>query len=121
MMLFEVFEGTAEVDEVLGEQVRFRSPYADYAGRADVSHLVGLIREVLVDVEPVRALHGPGAAMTQFEARVAGEAIQGVVVEQHDEAGRVVDVMLTLRPYSGLRTAMGAMKTLMDESPLPGA
>jgi hypothetical protein len=118
---FAVLTGSAAVDTVLAEQVRFRSPYADYAGRADVAHLAGLIRDLLVEVEPLQALHGDGAAMTQFEGRVAGEVVQGVVVEQHDEAGRVVDVMLTLRPYPGLRAAMAAMRERMDASPLPGA
>ncbi len=33
--------------------------------------------------------------------------------EEHDDAGRLVDAMLTLRPYAGLRAAMRAMDELM--------
>jgi hypothetical protein len=110
----------AQVDAILSDDVRFRSPYADYAGRADVGHLLGLIRTVLVELKPVSSLDGPGVTMTLFEARVADEDVQGVLVEQHD-AGAVVDAMLTIRPYSGLRASMRAMQALMEASPLPSA
>ena len=48
-----------------------------------------------------------------FDARVPGEDVQGVLYEEHDDAGRLVDAMLTLRPYAGLRAAMRAMQELM--------
>jgi hypothetical protein len=41
---------------VFHDDVEFRSPYADYAGRADVAHLVGLIRQVLAELRVVRQL-----------------------------------------------------------------
>jgi hypothetical protein len=59
--------------------------------------------------------------MTRFAARVvSGEEVQGVLVEQHDDAGRLVEAMLTLRPYAGLRASMRAMQPLLEASPLPG-
>jgi hypothetical protein len=75
---------SAEVDAILSDDVRFRSPYADYTGRAD------------------------------------GD-VQGVLVEQDDETGALVDAMLTIRPYAGLRASMQAMQALMEDSPLPSA
>ncbi|HYH89474.1 MAG TPA: hypothetical protein VEX67_09580 [Solirubrobacteraceae bacterium] len=53
--------------------------------------------------------------MTMFDARVPGERVQGVLYEEHDDAGRLIDAMLTLRPYAGLRAAMRAMQELMAE------
>jgi hypothetical protein len=114
-------QASAEVDAILSDDIRFRSPYADYAGRADVAHLIGLIRTVLVELTPGASLNGPGVTMSLFEARVADEDVQGVLVEQHDDAGAVVDAMLTLRPYAGLRASMRAMQGLMEDSPLPSA
>jgi hypothetical protein len=111
----------AGLDELLDDEVRFRSPYADYAGRADVRHLFGLIRQVLVELAPTLQLSGPAQTLTMFDARVAGEAVQGVLHEERDGAGRVVDAMLMLRPYAGLRAAMRAMQELMDDAPLPSA
>ena len=109
------------VEAALSDDVRFRSPYADYAGRADVAHLVGLIREVLVQVTPVHRLHEDAITMSLFEARVADSEVQGVLVEQHDDTGRLADAMLTIRPYDGLRASMRAMQALMEASPLPSA
>ena len=109
------------VEQTLDDDVRFRSPFADYGGSADVAHLVGLIREVLVDVAPVRRLQEQDATISLFEARVAQEEVQGLLFEQSGADGRLVDVMLTIRPYSGLRAAMKAMQVRMEAAPLPSA
>lgn len=109
------------VEQTLDDDVRFRSPFADYAGCADVAHLVGLIRDVLVDVAPVRRLQEQDATISLFEARVAEEEVQGFLFEQSGADGRLVDVMLTIRPYSGLRAAMKAMQVRMEAAPLPSA
>jgi hypothetical protein len=111
---------TALLDaDLLAEQVVFRSPYADYTGRADVGHLTGLIRRVVPDLRVSRRLADGSDAMSSFEATAAGHAVQGVLVERRDREGRVTEAMLTLRPYAGLRAAMGAMQSLLDTAPLP--
>ena len=101
------------LDELVADRVRFRSPYADYAGRDAVTHLFGLIPQVLVELRPTRQFRDDACTVTMFEARVPGEEVQGVLYEEHDDAGRLVDAMLTLRPYAGLRAAMRAMEELM--------
>jgi hypothetical protein len=108
------------VDATLGDEVRFRSPYADYEGRAVVAHLVRLIRDVLEDVGVVERLHEGAATISVFEGRVAGEAVQGMLFERHDD-DRLVDAMLTIRPYAGLRAALRAMQARMEAAPLPRA
>jgi hypothetical protein len=112
---------SAGVELTFDDVIRFRSPFADYAGSADVAHLVGLIREVLVEVEPVRQLREQETTISLFEARVAEEDVQGFLLEQHSADGRLVDAMLTIRPYRGLRTAMKAMQARMEAAPLPSA
>ena len=101
------------LDALLADQVRFRSPYADYAGRDEVGRLFGLIRQVLVELRPTLQLTDGAHTVTMFDARVPGEDVQGVLYERHDDAGRLVDALLTLRPYAGLRAAMRAMQELM--------
>jgi hypothetical protein len=108
-------------DALFAEQTRFRSPYADYRGREDVVHLVGHIRRVLADARTVRQFRDAHTTISVFEARVGDHEVQGVLVEERDDAGRLADTMLTLRPYAGLRAAMGAMQALLDESPLPSS
>ena len=108
-------------DQTLGDTVRFRSPYADYAGLADVAHLLDLVREVLVEVRTLRTLRERAITLSLFDARVGDEEVQGMLFEQHDDAGRLVDATLTIRPYSGLREAMREMQSLLAASPLPSA
>jgi hypothetical protein len=110
-----------DADALFAEQARFRSPFADYRGREDVVHLVGHIRRVLADARTVRQFGDAGTTVSVFEARVGEHDVQGVLVEQRDDAGRLADAMLTVRPYAGLRAAMRAMRALLDESPLPSA
>ena len=109
----------ADADGLFAEQTRFRSPFADYRGREDVVHLVGHIRRVLTDARTVRQFGDADTTVSVFEARVGEHEVQGVLIEERDAAGRVADTMLTVRPYAGLRAAMGAMQVLLDESPLP--
>ena len=112
---------SADAETTFADEIRFRSPYADYRGRADVAHLVRLIRDVLVDVELVERLRDRTATVSLFDARVVHESVQGMLFERHDDAGRLVDVMLTIRPYAGLRAAMKAMQARMEDAPLPSA
>ena len=112
---------SAALEETFGDDVRFRSPYADYQGRADVAHLVSLIRDVLIDIEPMHRLHDQATTISLFEARVAYDSVQGLLFEQHDDAGQLVDATLTIRPYAGLRAAMKAMQVRLAAAPLPSA
>jgi hypothetical protein len=74
-----------------------------------------------VDLRPVQSLREHATTISLFEARVAEEDVQGMLFEQRDDRGRLVEAMLTIRPYAGLRAAMRAMQTLMEDSPLPSA
>lgn len=112
---------TAAIAAHLSDGVRFRSPYADYHGRATVAHLLALIGQVLSDVAPTRRVLDGNHTLTVLEAGVGKDRVQGVLYEEHDNAGRLLDAMLLLRPYRGLRAAMNAMAELLKASPLPAA
>jgi hypothetical protein len=120
--LFDAVRGQAASDELLDDDVLFRSPFADYRGRADVAHLVGLIAQVVHDVQAHRSLHDGTSRMTVFTAHVdGGQPAQGALWEEHDGSGAVVEAMLTVRPLSALHVAMGGMRDLLTTSPLPGS
>ena len=55
----------------------------------------------------------------RFDASVGGEDVQGMLFEQRDHDGRIADAMLTIRPYPGLRAAMGEMQARLATAPLP--
>lgn len=107
--------------ELVAEDVRFRSPAADYAGRDDVVHLLAAIGGVVSDVRPTRTLVDGPSTTTFLTARVGDGALQGVLDERRDAEGRVTDAMLLLRPYPVLRAAIGAMQARLAEDPLPSA
>jgi hypothetical protein len=108
-------------DADLADDVRFHSPVADYQGRADVAHLFGLIARVLEDVVVTRTVSDGDATITFLTATVGGRALDGVLDEHRDAAGRLVEATLLLRPYTALRGAIGKMGELLEADPLPSA
>lgn len=109
----------ARLSALLSEDVRFHSPVADYHGRADVAHLFTTIAGVLEMTEPLRVLAAGHERVTFLAGTAQGRPIDGVLDEQYDDLGRIVEVTLMLRPLSALHTAVRAMATALDTSPLP--
>jgi hypothetical protein len=103
--------------DLCAEGARFRSPFTDYVGRDTIIGLVELIRQVLEELRIERQLSDSAATISTFSARVGSEPVQGVLVEERNETAQLVDAMLTVRPYSGLRLAMAAMNELMSRTP----
>src|SRR5262245_44157423 len=106
---------------MLAADVRFHSPIRDYVGQADVKHLFVAIAGVLDEVEAVRDVSAASEHTTFISGSVEGHAIEGVLDEHFDEAGRVVDVTLMLRPLSALNRAVRAMTSALEASPLPSS
>ena len=105
---------------LLADDAEFSSPAADYAGRRDVSHMLGLVTRVLQDVRVGPQWGGGNETVSSFTARFEGEELQGMLREQRDSAGALAHVTLYLRPYRVLRAAMARMGELLARSPLPG-
>lgn len=103
----------------LQEQACFRSPVADYHGRADVAHLVRLIASVLADVRPTRQFSDGRRVTTFLTARVDGRELQGVLDEALDDQGCLEEATLMLRPLGALRVAIDAMRIRLEAEPLP--
>lgn len=105
---------------LLADDAAFSSPAADYAGRRDVSHMLGLIARVLQDVHAGSRWGDENEAVSSFTARFQGEEMQGMLREQRDSSGALAHVTLYLRPYRVLRAAMARIADLLACSPLPG-
>ena len=106
---------------LLAENATFSSPVTDYAGRQDVSHMLGLIAQVIEDVRPGREWRDGNETASAFTAEFQGEEMQGMLREQHDSSNALAHVTLYLRPYRMLRPAIARMGELLALSPLPGA
>ncbi|HWM72113.1 MAG TPA: hypothetical protein VNQ53_00130 [Nocardioides sp.] len=107
------------IRERLTDEVRFRSPVADYEGRDDVAHLIATMGVVLEAVEPAREFEVGPEHTTFIAGSVSSHRFDGVIDEILDEDGRVVEVTLMLRPMAVLHVAVKAMAAALDESPLP--
>ena len=113
--------GQAAPAELLAPDVSFSSPFADYHGRDDVSHLFGLIGRVLPDPAVTGGASDGVWTYTSFTGTVDGQRLDGIVRERHDDAGRLAHASLFLRPYASLRAAMSAMGRMLADAPLPSA
>jgi hypothetical protein len=111
--------GHPQRDELLADDVVFSSPFADYRGREDVSHLFGLIARVIEAPEVEGAASDGTWTYTALTGAVDGRALDAVVRERHDDTGRLLHAVLFLRPYRSLRAAMDAMGGLLAAEPLP--
>jgi DNA-binding HxlR family transcriptional regulator len=104
---------------LLAQNATFSSPVTDYVGDANVSHMLGLIAQVLEDVRPGPEWNAGDETVSEFTARCQGDEMQGVLREQRDVSGALVHVTLFLRPYRTLRTAIARMGELLARDPVP--
>jgi hypothetical protein len=111
--------GTGALPDLLAEDVTFSSPAADYHGRENVAHMLGLIATVLEDVAPVRRWGDSREWLSAFTARTGDGELQGILWEERGPAGKLVRVTLYLRPYPVLRAAIATMRQRLADSPLP--
>lgn len=110
---------TGSLAGVLADDVVFSSPVADYHGRESVSRMLAFIAQVVADVVPGREWHDERDSVYAFTAHVGGAQVQGLMREQSGSSGLLTGVTLFLRPYAVLRTAIAAMRQLMEEPTFP--
>lgn len=97
----------------LAEDVVFRSPVAHkpYAGKAITAAILANVVEVFEDFRYVRELHDDAGHALVFEATVDGLQLTGCDFLEHDDEGRITDLMVMVRPLraaEALAAAMGA-------------
>jgi hypothetical protein len=103
----------AALAAVLSDDVEFHSPVTDYHGRDEVVHLLATIGTVVEDVRVRRELRQDRETTTFIEGTVGGRAIEGVLDQIHDDAGRVCDLTLMLRPLEVLLEGVRRMRTAL--------
>jgi hypothetical protein len=109
----------AVLDALLTTDVAFHSPFADYAGRPDVAHLLSMIPTVVHDIASTRVVENYGGRTTFFNASAGDRTLQGVLDERYDDSGHLEDATLFIRPYATLRVAMAQMGAALEADPLP--
>ena len=101
----------AAMEAALHPDVRFRSPvvFKPYEGRDTVMFLLRHVLEVLEDFRYVDELAGAGTHGLVFEARVGERTVQGWDYLHTDADGLVTELVVMIRPLSGLQAVAEAM------------
>ncbi|MBF7729291.1 nuclear transport factor 2 family protein [Pseudomonas sp. N040] len=93
--------------ELLHPQAVFRSPVAfkPYAGAPLVSLILNTVLKVFEDFTYHRELVTADgqSVVLEFSARVAGRELKGIDMIRFDEAGKIVEFEVMIRPLSGLQ------------------
>jgi hypothetical protein len=103
----------AGVDAALADDVTFRSPFADYAGRRRIARLFAVMPGVFDELAAVRELHGDGERATVLHGRIGAHMADAVLDERCDADGRVREAMLLVRPHAAATEAIERMRTLL--------
>jgi hypothetical protein len=101
------------VDELFAEQASFSSPvvFAPYEGREAISMLLGAVVEVFEDFRYTDQVESGDTAVLIFEARVGDRELNGVDILRFDADDRIVELMVMVRPMSGVQALAEAMQT----------
>ncbi len=95
--------------DLLCEHVRFRSPFVwkPYEGKDAVQMILGTVVTVFEDFKYVREFHNRTGCVLEFTARVGDRSLHGVDLIEFDDAGKIVDFEVMIRPANALQ-ALGA-------------
>jgi SnoaL-like domain len=100
------------IDELFAEDVTFRSPvvFAPYEGREAIALLLAAVAQVFEDFRYTDQVESGDTAVLVFEARVGDRELNGVDILRFDDEGRIGELMVMVRPMSGLNALAEAMQ-----------
>jgi ketosteroid isomerase-like protein len=109
------------IDELFAEDVSFRSPvvYKPYEGREAVATLLGAVAEVFEDFRYTDQVETGDAAVLAFSARVGDRELDGIDHLRFDSEGRVREMLVYVRPMSGVNALAEAMAKKLEELGAP--
>ena len=100
------------IEELFAEDVTFRSPavFKPYEGRDTIAMILGTVVQVFEDFRYTDQVETGDSAVLVFEARVGDRELNGVDILHFDAGGKIVDLMVMVRPMSGLQALAEAMQ-----------
>ena len=101
----------ARMEAALAPDVVFRSPavFKPYEGREAVMHLLATVIQVFEDFEYTDELDGDGTHALIFRARVGDREVEGLDHLTLGADGLVTQLVVMVRPLSGLTALAEAM------------
>jgi hypothetical protein len=106
----------AAARDVFAEDVVFRSPvvFKPYEGRDALLVVLGAVVQVFEDFRYVEQIEDGDTAMLMFEARVGERSLQGIDILRFDDAGKVGELTVMVRPMSGVHALAEQMRALLE-------
>ncbi len=108
---------------LMRDDVVFRSPvvFKPYHGRDAVRRLLNAVAAVFEDFRYVREIGADPSTGARdhalvFEARVGDKQIEGCDFIQLDEAGAISELMVMVRPMSGMHAVAEAMAAQLSSA-----
>ena len=103
-------------DDLFAADVVFRSPvvFKPYEGRDALKLLLGAVLQVFEDFHYVEQVESGDCAVLMFEARVGEKQLQGVDVLRFGADDRIVEMVVMVRPMSGMQALAERMRRLLE-------
>jgi SnoaL-like domain len=123
-MLSNAFRRAAEAKDfaaapdLFADDVTFRSPvvFKTYEGRDALLVLLGAVVQVFEDFRYVEQVETDDTAVLMFEAMVDQREVQGVDILRFDHEGRIREMIVMVRPMSGMNALAERMQQLLEAS-----
>jgi ketosteroid isomerase-like protein len=113
----DAFKAAAEAkdfsaaDELFVDEPRFVSPavFKPYEGRDAMRAVLGAVVQVFEDFRYTDQIEDGDTAILIFEARVGEREVNGVDILRFDADGKIRELMVMIRPLSGLNAVVEGM------------
>ena len=105
----------------LADDVVFRSPavHRPYEGKDAAALILRAVSQVFEDFRYVDVLEQGPKAMLKFRAHVADRELEGWDELVFDEAGRIAEFTVMVRPLSGLTALVDRMQAMLEQAQQP--
>lgn len=105
------------IDELLAEDVTFRSPvvFKPYEGREAVAVLLGAVAQVFEDFRYTDQVETGDTATLAFSATVGERKLDGIDLLRFGGDGKVRELQVYVRPLSGINALAEAMRRKLEE------
>lgn len=97
--------------DCLADDVVFHSPvtFKPFNGRDEVGAVLRAVIETFEDFGYTDEVDSDGLHALVFRARVGDKSVEGIDLLRYDDAGRIADFTVMLRPLSGVIAMAEAM------------
>jgi hypothetical protein len=106
----------SQVEELFTDDVTFKSPvvFKPYEGREALGMILSAVVQVFADFRYVEQVETGDTAVLVFEARVDEREVQGVDILRFGENDQVRELIVMVRPMSGVHALAERMKAMLE-------